>query len=607
MWIVFAGIGVAIVVYGIERVSIELTSIGIVIGALALFHFFPLLGPDGQPLIGTSELLAGFANPALVSIMALLVLGQGLFQSGALEQPTRWLVERGEAAPVATLAGAFILVAIVSAFLNNTPVVVMFIPIIGAIAAKQRIATSRVMMPLSFFAVFGGMLTLIGSSTNLLAAQTMQAMGVGEIGFFDFTMIGGSLALVGAAYMFFVAPYLLPDRSSMAGEMGVSDGRQFIAQIDLTSGHPYCGISSVSGLFPDIPDVTVRMILRRETPILPPFEDVTLRSGDTMIVAATRKKLSEMLASNPPILEGTIDVAQFDEEDDAVDAKSELILAEAVVAPGSRIVGQSLARIGFHYQTGCIALGLQRRSRMIRIRMSDMRLEAGDVLLVFGSRKNIEGLRDNRDVLVLDWSATDVPKISHAGRAQLIFLGTIGAAAMGVLSIVLAALLGAGLMLASGCLNIRQAGRAFDRRIFLLVGAALAMGTSMQATGGAQFLAEMLTYLLGGASPSVVLSAFFLLVAIMTNILSNNATAVLFTPIAVNTAQQLGVDPMVFVIAVILAANTSFATPIAYQTNLLVMGPGHYKFRDFLMVGGPLSLLIWAAFSILAPWYYGLG
>ena len=162
------------------------------------------------------------------------------------------------------------------------------------------------------------------------------------------------------------------------------------------------------------------------------------------------------------------------------------------------------------------------------------------------------------------------------------------------------------MMVATGCLNIRQAGRAFDRQIFLLVGASLAMGTALQATGGALFLAESLVSLLQDAGVPVILSAFFLLVAMLTNVLSNNATAVLFTPVAVNTAQSLGVDPMIFVIAVILAANTSFVTPIAYQTNLLVMGPGHYKFRDFVVVGGPLALIIWATFSLLAPWYYGL-
>lgn len=606
MWLTFFVITIAVGLYILDRFSIEIVSIGLVILLVALFHFFPLIDGDGKRALGATELLSGFANPALFSIMALLVLGQGLFHSGALEAPTRWLAARAETAPTITLIGAYFLVMIMSALLNNTPVVVMFIPIIAAIASQQTHATSRVMMPLSFFAIFGGMLTLIGSSTNLLAAQTMAEMGAGTIGFFDFTILGSGLAAAGAIYVIFVAPYLIPDRSSMAGEIGVSDGRQFIAQIDLTPGHAFVGIKSVSGLFPDLPDMTVRMIQRHETPLLPPFEDVTLRNGDTLIVAATRQKLSELLATKSEPLAGVIDAAKMGSDEEEGTRAEDLELAEAVVAPGSRMVGVSLAQIGFHYQTGCIALGIQRRSRMIRIRMRDMRLEAGDVLLVFGSQANIEGLRANRDVLLLDWSKKSVPKMSHAERAQAIFLGTVTAAATGFMPVVLAAMLGAGLMVATGCLNIRQASRAFDRQIFLLVGASLAMGTALQGTGGAFYLAESLVSILEDAGVPIVLSAFFLLVALLTNVLSNNATAVLFTPVAVNTALKLGVDPMIFVVAVILAANTSFVTPIAYQTNLLVMGPGHYKFRDFVVVGGPLALIIWATFSLLAPWYYGL-
>ncbi len=606
MWITFGVILAAVALYIADRFTIEIVSLGLVITLVAIFQFFPLMDDSGKRLLGATELLAGFANPALFAIMALLVLGQGLFHSGALEGPTRWLAGHAETMPTITLVGAYFLVMVMSGLLNNTPVVVMFIPILAAIAGQQNLATSRVMMPLSYFAIFGGMLTLIGSSTNLLAAQTMRNMGAGTIGFFDFTIMGLGLAAVGAVYMLVAGRYVIPDRSSMAGEIGVSDGRQFIAQIDLTPGHSFVGMQSVSGMFPDLPDMTVRMIQRHETPLLPPFENVTLRTGDTLIVAATRQRLSELLASKGAPLAGVIDAARMGAEEEEASPAEEMVLAEAVVAPGSRMVGVSLAQIGFHYQTGCTALGIQRRSRMIRIRMRDMRLEAGDVLLVFGSQSNVEGLRANRDVLLLDWSKKSVPRVSHAERAQLIFLGTITAAATGFMPIVLAALLGASLMIATGCLNIRQAGRAFDRQIFMLVGASLAMGTALQATGGALFLAESLVYLLKDAGVPVVLSAFFLLVAMLTNVLSNNATAVLFTPVAVNTAISLNVDPMIFVVAVILAANTSFVTPIAYQTNLLVMGPGHYKFRDFVVVGGPLALIIWAAFSLLAPWYYGL-
>jgi len=214
-------------------------------------------------------------------------------------------------------------------------------------------------------------------------------------------------------------------------------------------------------------------------------------------------------------------------------------------------------------------------------------------------------LRLNRDLLLLEWSTKSLPHLAYAGRARAVFFVTIAMAVSGVMPLVTVSLLGALGMVLTGCLNIRQAARAFDRRIYLLIGAALALATAMETTGGATYLAHSVVSIIGTEHPVLMLSVFFLLVALLTNILSNNATAVLFTPIAIGIAQQLGIDPTVFIFAVIFAGNCSFATPMAYQTNLLVMGPGHYKFVDFVKAGLPLVILIWITFSLFAPWYYG--
>jgi di/tricarboxylate transporter len=238
--------------------------------------------------------------------------------------------------------------------------------------------------------------------------------------------------------------------------------------------------------------------------------------------------------------------------------------------------------------------------------MSEIRLEAGDVVLILGPRDSVRGLRTNRDVLLLEWSAIELPEVHFAGRARLIFAATILAGASGAVPIVIAALAGAAAMIPAGCLNIRQASRAFDRRIYLLIAAAIAMAESLEATGGAAVLAHGVVNAMGGAGPAMIMSVLFLLIAVMTNLLSNNATAVLFTPLAINTAVELGIDPTPFVFTVIFAANCSFATPMAYQTNLLVMGPGHYRFGDFARAGLPLIFLMWLAYSAFAPWYYGM-
>jgi di/tricarboxylate transporter len=282
------------------------------------------------------------------------------------------------------------------------------------------------------------------------------------------------------------------------------------------------------------------------------------------------------------------------------------VLTEAMITPESQLVGQNLDQIGFRYRYHCVALGIQRRSQMIRARVTEIRLEPGDVLLLQGRQEDIDALRGNADILLIEWTAIDIPAVHHARSTLLIFAAVIASAATGIVPIAVASLCGAGLMLVTGVLNIHQASRAIDRTIVMMIAAALALGASLQATGGAEFLADAMLAAVGDAAPAVVLSAFFLLVAVLANLISTKATAVLFTPIAVSIAHGLNVPPEAFVVAVVFAANCSFASPIGYQTNLLVMAPGNYRFADFVRVGTPLLIIVWLTFSLVAPWYYGI-
>lgn len=617
IWVTIAIIAAAVALYATERISMEVSSIGAVVAFLVFFHFFPVTAGNGSNLLGPEALLSGFAHPALVTVLSLLVVGQGLFHTGALETPTRYIVARGAGRPGLTLLLVLLLAGIISAFMNNTPVVIMFVPVISALTARLGLSISKTIMPLSFISILGGMTTLIGSSTNLLVAGVAERYGLGRIGFFEFALPGLFLATIGGVYTLFVVPRILQPRQSMADTAINRGGKQFIAQIPVSPDHPLEGSTSVAGLFPALKNMTVRMVQRGEHPFYPPFEDVVLRSGDLVVVAATREAITDALKVKGGILSTTPQQVEDDdgngeaasapaENDEPQAIESGLTLAEAVVAPGSRLIGRRIEQAGLHTDTGCLVLGIQRRSRMIRVPLSDIRLEAGDVILFIGTRRQILGLRSNRDVLLLEWSATELPDLRFAARARFIFAATVASAALGLLPIVIAALAGAVAMIASGCLNVRQAARAIDRRIFVLVGAAIAMAVSLEATGGAQLLAESVVHWFSGYGPAYVLSAIFLLVAILTNFLSNNATAVLFTPIAINAANALEADPRIFVFTVIFAANCSFATPMAYQTNLLVMGPGHYRFNDFVRAGVPLIFLIWLAYSLFAPWYYGL-
>lgn len=608
MWLVFGVIAVAVAGYATERLSIEVISLLVVGSLAALFHYFPSPQLDGAPEVSPRTIVEGLANPALITVLSLMVIGQGIIRTGALDGPVRRMMAMRRHRPFLVLTVTMVIVMAISAFMNNTPVVVIFIPIMAAMADRLRRSSSSVMMPLSFVAILGGMTTLIGSSTNLLASAAAVQSGQPPVGFFDFTPVGVPLAAVGMLYITFVAPRLLPDRATLAQSLtqGV-EGRQFIAQIDVRDGSTLVGERARAGQFPSLPGITVRLIQRSEQPILPPFDDLALEPGDELIIAATRKSITDAIARSPQLLQAmhaADDLPAPDDPDTRLDR--DFVLAEVIVAPASRMIGRNLAQIVFHTRTRCTVMGIQRRSRMIRQGLQDIRLEAGDVLLLLGHRNDVQSLRGNRDVILQEWSAHDLPAHELAGRAGLIFGSVVVLAATGLVPIMIASLVGAVLMLLTGCLNIYQASRALDRRVVAIVWAALAMGTALHGTGGANYAAQIMMSALDGAAPLVVLSSFFLLIAGFTNVLSNNATAVLFTPIGVGLAHRLGVPPEIFVYATVFAANCSFATPMGYQTNLLVMGPGHYRFADFLRAGVPLIVLIWVAFTVLAGVMYDL-
>ena len=609
MWLTFAIISAGIISYILDKFPMEITSLGITSSLLVLFHFMPVISGDGEVLLTTKMLLSGFADPALISILALLVIGHGMVETGALDSPVKVLVRLGNDYPIAILVLSLITVMIISAFLNNTPVVVIFIPIMITIVENLGKSPLLYLMPLSFVAILGGMTTLIGSSTNLLVSGSYQAIGGDAIGFFDFAIPGLFLATIGFFYVFIIAPRILPnDRKSSNQEMQIT-GKQFIIQIDLIYGNTLIGKKAVAGMFPILSGLTVQMVKRDKENFLPPFDDITLERDDQLVIATTRKELTEKIAKDPLLLADVKNLSVVDLDNDADDdiaLSRGQKLVEVIVAPKSRLDGRTLGQAGFVLRGGSKILGIQRRSRMNRTSINDIRLVANDTLLVLGTQRQIQSLRLNDDVMLLEWSVKEIPIKTDMWKALGIFLGVVVLASGGLVPIAIAATLGAFAMIVSGCLNVRKAANAIDRNIFLLIGAALAMGSSLQATGGASYIAMVMIGLLDGASTTVILSSFFLLIAFLTNILSNNATAVLFTPIAVNVARELGVDPFVFVTAVIFAANCSFATPMGYQTNLLVLAPGNYKFADFLKVGVPLILTLWVSYTLFAPWYYGI-
>ncbi|MCB1556505.1 MAG: SLC13 family permease [Alphaproteobacteria bacterium] len=620
MWFVLILTALAIISFAREKFPLEVTSVALLTALLLFGQFFPVPDANGRNQLSAMALLSGFSNPSLVAVLALLVIGQGIIQTDALRPVTQMFVTSNRRWAWVSIFAIFVFVMAVSAFMNNTPLVIIAIPIMQALAASAGINDSRIMMPLSYVAILGGMTTLVGSSTNLLVSSSMTELGYEPLGFFSFTVPGLMMAGAGMAYILFILPYLIPVRRSLASQLA-GDEKEFIAELDIAPDSKLVGAECVEGVFPKLPGMKVRLIQRGGHLILPPFEGYAIESGDILIVAATRDALGGVLSQYPGFLlseeeEKAIAPKKTDgaEGDEEAGGSPELdekvaetrVLAEIMIKPGSRMIDMSLEQVGFHRQFGAIVLGIQRRARVVRRRLGRIRLEAGDVLLIAGSRGAVDSIREHRDMIVLSGSKRELPVPKKAPLAAGIMLATITLAATGVMTIPVAAITGAAAMIASGCLNVRQATRAIDRKIFLLVGSMLALGTALQVTDGAKFIAELLLEVPFADTPLALAALLFLVVAIATNVLSNNACAILFTPIALNIAVNMGVDPFIFAVTVIFGANCSFASPIGYQTNLLVMGPGHYRFRDFMKAGVPLILVLWGTYIGIAKFYFGL-
>lgn len=621
MWFVLAVTLLSVFSYVREKISLEATSLLILASLLLFGHFFPLLNDNGDNLLNPYVLFEGFADPSLLAVLALLVMGQAVLHTDVLRPVISSILKTKPKFAWVAIAVILIFVMVASAFMNNTPLVIIAIPILQALARKSGIPVSKVMIPLSFVAILGGMTTLIGSSTNLLVAAAVEDLGFKPLGFFDFVIPGAILASTGFFYVLFIVPKLLKDRSSFSKNLLEGSEKQFIAELDIDEDSPLIGAECEEGRFKVLEDTDVKLIQRSGHLILPPYEGYTIEAGDIMIVAASRETLMNVLSKFAGFMLDEDGKTKKDKEEALLEKEGEedvegpkddaetdnRILAEVMITPASRLIDLSVDQSAFKYQFGAVVIGIQRRARIVRRRLGRIRLEAGDVLLIAATQKDLDTMHASDDLIVLAGSIKDIPDRGKGGLAAMIFLGTIATAAFSILPIAIAAFLGAMAMIGTKCLTVRQAMRALDRKIIILIGAALALGYSLEVTGGARLIANSLGQIPFASDPLVMACVLFMIVAIFTNLLSNNATAIIFTPIALNLAQDMGVEnPMIFAFIVIFGANCSFASPIGYKTNILVMGPGNYMFKDFIRVGVPLVFILMGVFYLIARYYYGL-
>ncbi len=598
MWLVFAIIGISFYLYADQKIPMELTALGIIISLMLLFFLMPF---EAVPF-DYQSFLYGFTNPALVTLLCLLVLGEGLSRTGVLDKITAGIISLTIGYRVLALLFMFVTVLIVSGFLNNIPVVVLFIPIIINLCRKFHMRPGQHMMTLSFVSILGGMTTLIGSSTNLLVSSSLVAMGVEGFSFFTFTLPGLFMVFAGCIYIFCIMPFIMKNLGEQNLPSETYDRAMVFTQFKISPASSLIGqTADEEGNFIDLPDgVNVQFVKRGEKVFRHPFNALTLKTNDIMVVEASAEEF-ENLTNNKTLslFANMVSGHSFSEV-------QEMGRAEVVVVPHSPMIKRTISNIRFFDRYNCVVLGIKRRKERITKKIDDIKLEGGDVLLLQGKQEDLLQLRRSRNMILMEHSLIEVSKALFVKRSLFIFSTVILLAGTGTLPILLATLLGVAAMLASRIVTIAQALNVLDAKIILVVAASLALGIAMQITGGANFIAILFIDLLVDSRPEIILSIFFLVTALLSNMLSTKATAILFTPIAVNIAASLDVHYLPFAIAVVFASNCSFASPIGYQTNLLVMGPGGYEFKDFLKAGLPLLFVCWIVFTLLGVYWFEL-
>ena len=586
-----------------DNIPLESSSLAILIILTAGFALFPYV-KDGEVAVGPIDFFAGFGNEALIAICALMMVGKALETTGALQPLANVVGKAWATQPVLALAATLVAGAILSAFMNNTPIVVLLMPIIVGASLRSKFAVSGVMMPMGLATIIGGMSTTIGTSTNLLVVGISRDMGMHEFTMFEWVLptiiVGGA----GLLFLWLVAPRLLPDRTP---PMADTTPRIFSAQLHVKEGGFADGKSLSEVLAKADGNLRIDKIQRTESLFLAKLPSVIIQPGDRLFVKDSPENLKHYESLLGATLFNLSDNEHPVDDDTPLKAEGQQ-LAEVVITRGSPLHLRSLAAARFTNSYGLLPLALHRArapSSQVTGDLNLIRLRAGDVLLVQGTREAIAQLKDSGSMLVLD-GTTDLPHTHRAKRALAVMAFVVLAAALGVMPISVSAMVGLGLMIATGCLNWREAAASLSIPVVMIIVTALALGKALLGTGMADYIAVSFVNSASGLPAPVILSAFMLLMTVMTNIVSNNAAAAIGTPIAISIAAQLNVSPEPFVLAVLFGANMSFATPYGYQTNLLVMTAGGYKFGDFLRVGIPLTVIMWIGFSLVLPMLYQL-
>lgn len=537
-------------------------------------------------VLPVEKALAGFSNSGLITVAAMFIVAAGIQASGGAEMIVKHLLGRPGSVRSA-LTRLFIPVVSLSAFLNNTPVVATMIPAVISWSRKINMSPSKLLIPLSYTSILGGTLTLIGTSTNLVVNGQYQEI-TGEPGFslFAITIVGLPVALVGLAFMWLVAPRLLPDKR----KDGAFDNlKEFTVEVMVAPNGPLVGKTVFEAGLRHLQRVYLVEIEREGTIVTAVPSEERLKSGDRLVFAGDTEAVSELLKINGLVASpGNGDVVTL-----ATD-RAERRLVEAVVSPHCAGIGQAIRDARFRDQYGAVVLAVARNGERVKGNLGSIILEAGDTLLLEARPAFVTRQRYNKDFLLINDLDSEPLRHDRAWIAWLILVGVVAAAGFNLISMLNASLLGAGLMLITGCCSMNQAEKSLDIGVILTIAASFALGGALMETGVANYLADNIVSLSGGHYLLLLILIYFT-VSLLTEIVTNNAAALIMLPIALEICEKSGFESTPFVFAIMMAASASFATPIGYQCNLMVYGPGGYRFNDFLRIGIPMNLVVGAA------------
>ncbi|HEY7910676.1 MAG TPA: SLC13 family permease [Blastocatellia bacterium] len=576
----------AVVLFITEKLRVDLVAL-IVMAALLV-----------SGIITPEEGIAGFSNPATVTVAAMFVLSHGLFKTGAINLIGNGLTMIGRRSYWVAVLAMMLLIGGISAFINNTAAVALFLPIVIGLARDLRVSPSKLLMPLSFASMFGGVCTLIGTSTNILVNSIGIAHRQPPFEMFEFAPLGLIMFAAGTLYMLAIGTRLIPNRRTskdLTETFGMGD---YLTEIILLPEAKSVGKSIKDSPLIEEMDVDIIEIYRDQELLSPPSPETVLQANDLLRVRCNVEMIRKLEDRVGVVLKSGLKWRDEDLQ------SAEAILVEAVIAPGSPLEGRSLKEADFRNSYGATALAIRHRGTVMRENLGNIPLKAGDVLLIEVRRDRLSQLKRNQAFVVVSELPVQDFRKGKIVPALVIIAGVVIAATLNILPIVAGAIIGSVLFVATGVIDLEEAYEAIDWQVIFLLAGILTLGTALETTGAARLISSAILKTFGVWGPVAMIAAFYLLTSLLTEAMSNNASAAMIAPIAITTAETIGVSPRPFLVAVAFAASASFMTPVGYQTNTLIYGPGQYRFSDFLRVGTPLNLIFWVVATLLIPQFW---